>query len=934
MGIRAEEIMQSDIATTEQLLAIVRKLAQEAHPGHASTVTLHTSLERDLGLDSLARVELVQRVGKAFGVELPAQALSEADTPHDLLRFLGQAPREEELTGSSLLARTQFAGLPEEARTLVDVLEWHAERQPDAVHILLHDEQHRELPLRHRDLLDNARAVANGLIARGVRPAQTVALMLPTGRDYLACFFGAMIAGGIPVPIYPPARMAQIEDHLKRHARILSNAEAALIVTVEQAKPVARLLQAAVPGLAAVVTPSELHAPAEPLHHRAQGGDIAFIQYTSGSTGDPKGVALTHDNLLANICALGKAAQVVSSDVFVSWLPLYHDMGLIGAWFGSLYHGIPLVLMPPLAFLARPALWLQTISRHRGTISAAPNFAYELCVRHIGDDALAGTDLSSWRLALNGAEPVSVSTLDAFAARFAHNGFRRNALTPVYGLAENSVGLAFPPPGRGPCIDRIQRDAFMRDGKATPATADDASALAIPSCGRSLPGHDIRVVDDAGNEAPERCIGRLEFRGPSATTGYYRNPSASARLFHDGWLDSGDYAYMAEGEVHVTGRIKDLIKHGGRNLYPYDLEGAAGNLPGIRKGCVAVFGSADPASGTERLVIMAETRERDEAARARLREALNQTAVDVIGMPADDIVLVPPHSVLKTSSGKIRRLASREAYEQGKAVYAAGLPWLHGARFAADTAMARVKISARRLAALVYGCYAWLFFAPLVLTCGIAIIALHRPPLARRLARLGARMMFRLAGVPLAAHGIERLPSEPHVLVINHSSYLDAIALTALLPAAPGYAFAAKREFASQPAMRALLAALGSLFVERFDASRSMQDVEQMTAALKRGENVVVFPEGTFRREAGLRPFHAGAFIAAAKAGAPVVATGLRGTRDALRDGTWLPRRVAITLEIGEALVPSGDDWSATVRASATARSAVSRLCGEYLLPD
>ena len=925
---------RADNGTAEQLLAIVGKLAQEAHPGHACEVTLHTSLERDLGLDSLARVELVQRVGKAFGVELPAQALSEADTPRDLLHFLGQAPREEEPTASPLLARTQATALPDEASTLVDVLEWHAAREPDAVHILLHDEQHRESPLRHRDLLDDARAVASGLATRGLLPAQAVALMLPTGRDYLACFFGAMMAGCIPVPIYPPARMAQIEDHLKRHARILSNAETALIVTVEQAKPVARMLQAAVPGLAAVVTPSELRAPAEPPRHRAQGGDIAFIQYTSGSTGDPKGVALTHDNLLANIRALGKAAQVVPSDVFVSWLPLYHDMGLIGAWFGSLYHGIPLVLMPPLAFLARPALWLQTITRHRGTISAAPNFAYELCVRHIGDEALAGIDLSSWRLALNGAEPVSVSTLEAFSARFAQCGFRRNALTPVYGLAENSVGLAFPPPERGPRIDHIQREAFMREGKAIPATADDSSALAIPSCGRPLPGHDIRVIDEAGSEAPERCIGRLEFRGPSATAGYYRNPSASARLFHDGWLDSGDYAYMAEGEVHVTGRIKDLIKHGGRNLYPYDLEEAAGNLPGIRKGCVAVFGSTDPASGSERLVIMAETREHDDAARTRLREVLNQTAVDVIGMPADDIVLVPPHSVLKTSSGKIRRLASREAYEQGKAAYASGLPWMHSARFAADAALARVKIGARRFAALAYGCYAWLLFAPLVLTCGIAVIALHRPPLGRRLARAGARLMFRLAGVPLAAQGIERLPSAPHVLVINHSSYLDAIALTALLPAAPGYAFAAKREFASQPAMRALLAGLGSLFEERTDVTRSMQDVEQMTAALKRGENVVVFPEGTFRREAGLRPFHAGAFIAAAKAGAPVVAAGLRGTRDALRDGTWLPRHVAITLEIGDTLATAGDDWSATVRASAAARSAVSALCGEYLLPD
>lgn len=432
---------------------------------------------------------------------------------------------------------------------------------------------------------------------------------------------------------------------------------------------------------------------------------------------------------------------------------------------------------------------------------------------------------------------------------------------------------------------------------------------------------------------PERRVGRLEFRGPSATAGYYRNPDATRSLLRGGWLDSGDNAYLAEGEVYITGRVKDLIKRGGRNLYPYDLEEASGRLPGIRKGCVAVFACPDPATGSERLVIMAETRERDEAARVRLREALNQTAVDVIGMPADDIVLAPPHSVPKTSSGKIRRLACRQAYERGTAARAGAQPWLQAVRLAAQLLLARARIGVRRAAAWAYGVWAWAMLAVLALPCGGLIAILRRPPLGRRLARSGARLLFRLTGTPLAAKHIERLPAGAHVLLVNHASYLDAIALTALLPAVPGYAFAAKREFEAQPAMRRLLTGLGALFVERFDATRSAGDVERMATALGRGHSIVVFPEGGFDRDAGLKPFHAGAFLAAARAGVPVVVSALRGTRNALPAETWWPRRSPVEFEVGQRFAPSSLAWDATVRLRDEAHAAMSMLCGELARP-
>ena len=913
-----------------RLLRVVGTLVEETHPGRRNTVALDSRLERDLGLDSLARVELLLRLGREFGATLPEAALSEAETARDLLRFLGHVLPAAGMQAGAELPHGALIGAPEAARTLVEVLEWHAGRNPGRTHVLLYGEGERAESISHAALLNDARRIAAGLVSRGLQPQQAVALMLPTGRPYLASFFGVMLAGGVPVPIYPPARLAQIEDHLRRHARILANAAAVFIITVPQAKSVALLLREQVPSLTEILTPEELDAEPMPLLYRAGSDDIAFLQYTSGSTGDPKGVVLTHANLLANLRAMGGAIRATSEDVFVSWLPLYHDMGLIGAWFGSLYFAMPLVLMSPLSFLARPARWLQTISRHRGTISAAPNFAYELCAHKLDDAELAGLDLSCWRLALNGAEPVSPATLDAFAARFVPHGLKPEAITPVYGLAECSVGLAFPPLQRGSRIDAIRREAFIRGERAVPAAADDAEAMLVPACGRALPGHEIRIVDSAGYELPDRHIGRLQFRGPSATRGYYRNPEATQRLFQDGWLDSGDFAYLVEGEIYLAGRVKDLIIRGGRNIYPYELEEAVGNIAGVRKGCVAVFASTDPANATERLVVLAETRERDEAAREALRQRINEAALDVIGMPADEIVLAPPHAVLKTSSGKIRRAASREMFELGLVGTAPPPLWLQMTRLALGAARARAGAALRHSARWLYGAWCWTAYLLLALPVSLAVALLRRPAYARPLAHYAARLYLRLTGMPVAAAGLERLPAGAHVLLANHASYVDWLLLVAVLPPRPGYAFVAKRELAGSRYLRAVLNGLGALFVERFDARQGAEDVEEIVAALRRGQSVGIFPEGTFSREAGLKPFRMGAFVAAAKAGVPVVVTGLRGARAILRAETWLPRHGRPEFEVGAQLAPAGEDWAAAARLRDAARAEMLRLAGEH----
>src|SRR3972149_1955125 len=291
----------------------------------------------------------------------------------------------------------------------------------------------------------------------------------------------------VPVPIYPPVRLSQIEDHMRRHVMILANAGASFLITVPEAKPVALLLRSQLDTLKSVITAGELaDSGARPALPEIFANDIAFLQYTSGSTGNPKGVMLTHANLLANIRTMGQVVQANASDVFVSWLPLYHDMGLIGSWLASVYFGFPLVSMSPLAFLARPQRWLWAIHRHRGTLSAAPNFAYELCLRKIDERDLEGLDLSSWRYAFNGAEPVSPDTITGFQRRFAKYGLRPEAVAPVYGLAESTVGRALQPPGRGPVIDRIQREPFMQSGQALPAPDGAANAPRVGGGGVAL----------------------------------------------------------------------------------------------------------------------------------------------------------------------------------------------------------------------------------------------------------------------------------------------------------------------------------------------------------------------------------------------------------------------------------------------------------------
>jgi len=926
-------------AKIDLLLEVVRQLTEELHAGkgYTLTVALDSLLDRDLGLDSLARVELLGRIERRFAVKLSERDLARSQSPRDLLRAVLAADADgptRDIMLEKLACSDQVTSAVAHAETLLEVLEWHVQRHPQNVHINLYIEGTLQEKITFCALMEGAESVACGLRHQGLEPGQTVALMLPTSRDYFYSFFGVLLVGAIPVPLYPPARPAQIEEHLRRHNGILKNSLAALLITIPEVLPLARLLKAHVKTLRGSVTVAELAAyGGHIVHHVAKPGDTAFLQYTSGSTGNPKGVVLSHANLLANLRAMGERVKASSSDVFVSWLPLYHDMGLIGAWFGSLYYGYQLVIMSPLSFLIHPESWLWAMHRHRGTLSAAPNFGYELCLKKIDDRDIEGLDLSSWRLAFNGAEPVSPETVRNFGKRFGRYGFGSEVMAPVYGLAESSVGLTFPPLGRKVPIDRIVREPFMRSGRAEPASVDDFRALRFVACGRPLKGHQIRVVDAHGQELGERREGRLLFTGPSVTSGYYRNVEQNKRLFQGKWLDSGDLAYIADGDVYITSRVKDIIIRGGRNIYPYELEEAVGKVAGIRKGCVVAFGSLDRRSQTERLVVLAETRETAAERLSSMYSEINNLTMDLLGLPPDAVLLLPPHAILKTSSGKLRRAATRELYEEGRLGRGQRAVWWQLFRVAFTGLLPQFLSGVQALGSYLYAGYVWGLFLLLVPPVWLLLLLLPRFGQRWALLQRTARLLARLSATPLVVRGLENLPCDGSVvLVANHSSYLDGFVLVAALPLQ--FSFVVKAELKERSFFRLPLARIGVEFVERFDVEQGVSGARRLAQAGVSGRSLLFFPEGTFHRLPGLLPFRMGAFVAAAAAAHPVVPVILSGTRQKLPSGSWLPRPGMVAVTIAKPAQPRDASWSAAVALRDCVREEILRHCGEVDLAD
>jgi fatty-acyl-CoA synthase len=505
----------------------------------------------------------------------------------------------------------------------------------------------------------DALAMAGVLQARGVEPGQHVALLGPTSRELVTAIQAIWLAGAALVALPLPMRLGSLDEFVAQTRARIKNSDAAVVLMDD--------------ALAGFLETGPADPPTVMLSSLRGGGQgnrvsaftapapdpdrLAVLQFTSGSTAEPKGVMLPERAILANLDAAGEAALLdLDHDRAVSWLPLYHDMGLIGLLGLPMVTGIDLVLASPQDFMAAPAKWMEWISHYRGTATAGPNFSYALAARALR--RMSGLDLSCLRLALNGAEPVDPDTVMAFCQAGTLHKLRPGAVFPAFGMAEVAIAGSFPPPGAGLRLDVVDRQILEADRYAAP-TDDRPGARRLARLGRPVAGLEMRICDpETGSTMTEREVGELQIRGTSVTPGYYRQPAATAAAFQDGWLKTGDLGYLVEGELVVCGRIKDVIIVGGRNVFPEDVERAAASVEGVRAGNVIAFG-VDGRTGKEGVVVVAEIKPDGPV---NVRQAVASRVLEAVGIPAAEIVLVAPGTLPKTSSGKLQRSLCRSRY--------------------------------------------------------------------------------------------------------------------------------------------------------------------------------------------------------------------------------------------------------------------------------
>jgi fatty-acyl-CoA synthase len=530
----------------------------------------------------------------------------------------------------------------------------------------------RESVQPFKELRESALDLGGALRARGLDRGDYVAIVIPDADGFLTAFLGASAAGLVPMPLAYPHDATQLDAYFDTMVPLFRLARARAVVTTPRLLPLLSGLPAAAPTVRFVTSWTELKGPALSKSERIDVDAPALLQFTSGSTSQPKGVVLTHANIAANVEAIGGPAGLGfgPEEVGVSWLPLFHDMGLIGQALCAVYSNSRTVFLSPMAFLKRPVEWLRAITSHRGTVSFAPNFAYEMCVRRIKDAELDGLDLSSWRVAGCGAEPIQAATLEAFAARFAPVGFRAASLLSAYGLAEHTLAVSLAPRDRGLRVDTVHTSELAASRRAVPCSPDASDASRLVACGGPFPGHLLRVVDDRGGPAGERVVGEILVSGPSVMQGYLSGPEATAEVVRDGWLATGDLGYVADGELYVCGRRKETIIVGGRNYFPQDLESVVDGVPGVRSGRVAAFAATAPGY-PDRAVVVVETSEDvpADAVQAEVRRRVLQAT----GLAVDEIVLAPKGTIARTTSGKLRRAELRARYVAGTLVHQNGL---------------------------------------------------------------------------------------------------------------------------------------------------------------------------------------------------------------------------------------------------------------------
>ncbi|MCG8554233.1 MAG: fatty acyl-AMP ligase [Proteobacteria bacterium] len=548
------------------------------------------------------------------------------------------------------------------AQTLVSALEQLPNDSERGFRFLDPQGQERNYP--QRAIRAEAKRRAALLLQHGLRKGDRVVVAVAQEDEFVLSFLGAVVAGLVPVPVSATPLLRAVDGHLGtlRHVSRASGARA--VVVMERNRSLLGELwdgQDFAPRLLSVEADLAGAPQADVALPRVTPQDPCFVQFTSGSTALPKGVTITHANLVRNARDfLGPSGlDRRDDDLGVSWLPLFHDMGLIGFILGTLICDIPVVILPTAAFARNPRSWLETIHSVRGTITYAPNFAYGLAAKRLRERDLARLDLSCLRVAGCGAEPINPDTMRAFARRLQPTGFRAEALLPSYGMAEATLAITFHPHGTPLATDRVDSVA-LRAGRATQSERV-AQSTELVSCGRPFPGHELRTVDEQGRKLGDRQVGEIVVRGPSVSPGYHNDPAASAASFRNGWLHTGDLGYLAGGNLYICGRVKDLIIVRGANYYPQDIEWLVSSLEGVRRDNAIAFGVVQ--DGEERLVVAAECASADAQ---RLREAIAARVSEATGLAVARVSAVRIGALPKTTSGKVQRRKTKQLFEEGK----------------------------------------------------------------------------------------------------------------------------------------------------------------------------------------------------------------------------------------------------------------------------